>query len=255
MNLKRLAVLLCLSLAWPAPLLALDAAEIKAKLLTLGLDVPLEEVVPSEEVSGYFEARLPDGRVLYVNDTGEYLFAGEVYLLGPSEIISGTEARQARQRRALLSRLDEAEMIVFSPPPEEIKARVTIFTDIDCAYCRKLHQEMQAYNHLGIAVRYLAYPRTGRGSASWDKAVSVWCAVDRQAAMTTAKAGRQIAPLDCTEHPVAAHYALGQALGVTGTPAIVYENGILQPGYLSAQEMARRLGIHLADEVSGTGSD
>ena len=255
MNLKRLSVLLCLSLALPGPLLALDAVEIKAKLLSLGLDVPLEDVVPSEDVSGYFEVRFLDDRVIYMNDTGEYFFAGGLYLLGPGGIMTGTEARQARQGRALLNRLDEAEMIVFSPAPEEIKARVTIFTDIDCAYCRKLHREIQEYNHLGIAVRYLAYPRAGKGSVAWDKAISVWCAADRQAALSTAKAGKQIAPVHCANHPVATHYVLGQALGVTGTPAIVYEDGRLEPGYVTAQEMARRLGIQLADELSDTGSD
>ncbi len=234
--------------------LALDATEIRAKLHDIGLDIPLEDVIPSEAV-GYFEVRLSNDRILYVNDTGEYLFSGDLYLIQPNRVLNATEARQAKYRRELLTHLDESEMIVFSPPPSQVKARITVFTDIDCTYCRKLHREILEFNHRGIAVRYLAYPRTGYGSASWDKAVSVWCATDRQLALTGAKAGKTIKPLHCAEHPVEAHYALGQDFGVTGTPAIVYENGTLQSGYLPAQEMARQLGINVAEDSNKAGSE
>ena len=113
--------------------------------------------------------------------------------------------------------------------PELTKATITVFTDIDCGYCRKLHQDVPELNRLGVAVRYLAFPRAGIGSDSYDKAVSVWCADDQQKALTKAKAGKDIEMKTCV-NPVAEQYGLVDAFGVTGTPAIFYEDGTLQAG-------------------------
>ena len=134
-------------------------------------------------------------------------------------------------------------MVVFSPRPELTKATITVFTDIDCGYCRKLHQTVPELNRLGVAVRYLAYPRAGVGSASYDKAVAAWCADDPQKALTRCESRQRYRDETCA-NPVAEQYAMGDAFGVTGTPAVVYEDGTLQAGYLPAAEMARRLGIN-----------
>jgi thiol:disulfide interchange protein DsbC len=126
-------------------------------------------------------------------------------------------------------------MVIFAP--EEYDHTITVFTDIDCGYCRKLHNEIDAFMAEGIRVRYLFYPRAGLGSPSYQKAVSVWCADDRKQALTDAKAGEPLPEKSC-ENPVADHMALGEAMGVTGTPAILLENGQLVPGYVPAKRMA-----------------
>ena len=133
-------------------------------------------------------------------------------------------------------------MLVFSPPADRVKATVTVFTDIDCGYCRKLHQEVPELNRLGIAVRYLAYPRAGLGSDSYDKAVSAWCADNPRLALTEAKLGNEIETRTCA-NPVAGHMNLGAQFGVNGTPAVFYEDGTLQNGYMPALDMAERLGL------------
>ena len=122
------------------------------------------------------------------------------------------------------------------------KTAITVFTDIDCGYCRKLHQEVPELNRLGIEVRYLAYPRAGLESESYDKIVSAWCADDQRLALTRAKTGKKIESRDC-KNPVAQHFALGGAVGVTGTPSIIFEDGRLLPGYLPAERLAQQLGI------------
>jgi thiol:disulfide interchange protein DsbC len=126
-------------------------------------------------------------------------------------------------------------MVIFAP--EKYQHTVTIFTDIDCGYCRKLHAEVSKYNDLGIRVRYLMFPRAGQGSLAYRKAVSVLCASDRNTAMTRAKAGEEIEMKEC-DNPVDREMALGQEVGVTGTPAIFLESGDLIPGYVPADRMA-----------------
>ena len=129
-------------------------------------------------------------------------------------------------------------MIVFSP--KEVKHTISVFTDIDCGYCRKLHNEMHKYNELGIKVRYLAYPRSGPGTPSFIKAENVWCADDRQQALTDAKNGKEVKSKAC-DNPVKQEFLIGTQVGVTGTPAIFLENGQLLPGYFPAERLIKIL--------------
>ncbi len=221
----------------------LQPADVKLKLLKARPDLPIADVKTSEQIPGYYEVRMQGGMILYVNETADYFIAGDLFFVRDDGFINATEVARIDQRKKLLDTLDENEMIVFSPPPQLLKTTITVFTDIDCGYCRKLHQEVPELNRLGIAVRYLAYPRAGIGSESYNKAVSSWCASNPQLALTKAKAGQEIEQLNCA-NPVASQYALGDAFGVTGTPAIIYENGHLQSGYLPADQMAERLGIN-----------
>jgi len=138
---------------------------------------------------------------------------------------------------AAIDKLGEDSMIIFSPKNGKVKHTITVFTDIDCGYCRKLHSAIDEYNELGIRVRYLAYPRAGIGSASYDKAVAVWCAKDRKKAMTQAKNNQSVNSGKCA-NPVAEHFEMGSKIGVRGTPALVLESGQLVPGYVPPQRLA-----------------
>ena len=240
-SLKNLLILLLLSLPVQSEEAA-DIAAIEAKLRQAGPTLPIKKIEPIE-IEGYYAVYMPDGSIIYMDADAEHFFYGELFLIRGSTFVNATQRALSDERRLLLAGLDESEMLVFSPAPEKVKATITVFTDIDCGYCRKLHREVPELNKLGVAVRYLAYPRAGVGSASFDKAVSAWCAANPNTALTRAKAGEEIEQLTCA-NPVAAHYALGDQFGVTGTPAIFFEDGRLQPGYLPAQEMARRLGIN-----------
>ncbi len=176
--------------------------------------------------------------VAYVTADGRYLIQGEVYDLESLENV--TEATRAAARVEMLGAVDPAEMIVFRADGEP-KHVVTIFTDIDCGYCRQFHRDIDRVNALGIEVRYLFYPRTGPDTESWAKADKVWCADDRNAALTRAKLGGSIPDKKCGETPVAEHYELGRRVGVRGTPAMFAENGELIGGYLPPDQLLKTL--------------
>ena len=177
-----------------------------------------------------------EGRLVYLTADGRYLIQGKIIDLETRTEI--TEERLSELKMAALAEVGEDQMVIFGP--EDAKDTVTVFTDIDCGFCRKLHSEMAQYNEAGIRIRYLFYPRAGIGSESYDKAVSVWCADDRKVAMDQAKAGQEIPARTC-ENPVDEHYALGQAMRISGTPALLLEGGEMVPGYVPADKLRKAL--------------
>lgn len=181
------------------------------------------------------------GETVYVSADGRHMIGGDMYQIG-AQLVNVSEQKRTQTRRQLLGQIDESEMVVFSPPPRKVKATVTVFTDIDCGYCRKLHREIKDYNDLGIAIRYMAFPRAGLESRSYQKAVSTWCSDDPNAAMTQAKSGIDLERRVCA-NPVSTQYRLGELVGVTGTPALVLEDGTMLMGYRPPVELARTLGI------------
>ena len=185
-------------------------------------------------VDGFYEVRV-GSRVGYISTDGRFLFEGELYDLEQSRNL--TESSRAEARIDLLAGVDPGQMIVFSPKNRPVEHTITIFTDIDCGYCRQFHREIDQVNALGIEVHYLFYPRTGPATESWGKAEKVWCAGDRNTALTNAKLGGRVPDLTCTETPVADHYDLGHQVGVTGTPSIYSSGGTHIGGYLPPQQL------------------
>ena len=212
---------------------ATDAA-IKKSLKNVFPGITPGEITPSP-MAGVSEV-LIGPRLFYVSNDGKYLLQGSLIDLETRTDLS--EARRNSIRLDAVNDLGEKNMIIF--PAKNSKHTISVFTDIDCGYCRKLHSEIDQYNAKGITVRYLAFPRAGIGSPSYDKAVSVWCEKDRQAAMTRSKSGETLPKASC-ENPVKAEYELGQMLGVNGTPALILDDGTLLPGYVPASKLVRVL--------------
>jgi thiol:disulfide interchange protein DsbC len=217
-----------------------DGDALVAKLTALRPDIPIERVSPSP-LPGIYQLELTGGTVFYGTEDGRYLFAGDLYELGDDDLINLAEQGRVKKRQALMAAVDAKDTVVF-PAGGERKAVISVFTDVDCGYCQKLHREVPRLNELGVEVRYLAYPRAGIGSRSYQKIVSAWCAEDPNSAITALKSGQEIPDIDCA-NPVAAQYELGQDVGVSGTPAIVLEDGRLLPGYLPADQLAQAIGI------------
>ena len=213
-----------------SPLLAGAEADIKARLGKLLPEYKIDSI-DKTPVPGLFEVVM-GAQVIYVSGDGKYMIQGRLIDLAKREDL--TEPRRAAARKAAVDNVGEDTMVVFGP--DKYDHTVTIFTDIDCGYCRKLHREIESYGDEGVRVRYVFYPRAGVGSESFKKAVSVWCADDRQQAMTDAKSGIAVEPKDCG-NPVKDHMALGETLGVTGTPAILLESGDMVPGYVPAKRL------------------
>ncbi len=188
---------------------------------------------------GLYEVSVQNGQSVYVSRDAKFLIPGDLYESKEEGLVNLGEARRNVVRRDRIAALDEKDMIVFAPEGER-KATLTVFTDVDCPYCRKLHAEIEALNSYGIAVRYLAFPRTGLNTEIATKMISTWCAEDRNAMMTSAKRGGDVPAVDC-DSPVEEQYQLGREVGVTGTPALVFDDGTIMPGYVEAPTLAKYL--------------
>lgn len=218
------------------PLLAAEPAQPDLSRLQSLLGEEKPDSVKPTAIPGLYEVMLKS-KIVYLSQDGRFVIQGD--LIDLKERTNLTEARLDTQRSKALAAIGEDQMVVFAPT-EPAKHTITVFTDIDCGYCRKFHQEIADYNRNGIKVRYLMYPRAGIGSDSYDKAVAVWCSPDRRDAITRAKKGEAIEQKSCS-NPVKEQYELGQALGVRGTPTIILEDGQLIPGYVPAARLAAML--------------
>ena len=215
-------------------------ALIRERLIAARPDIPILDIQPAQ-IPGFYDVYLPAGQVLHFTADGKFFYTGDLYGV-TDELVNLTESSRSGQRKEEIDNIDESQMVIFSPPEGRVKATVTVFTDIDCVFCRKLHNEVPELNRLGIAVRYLAYPRSGPDTPSYDKLVSAWCAENPKLALTRAKAGQDVPEATCP-NPVAAQYELGGRLGINSTPSLVYEDGTLARGYMPAADLAKALGI------------
>lgn len=192
--------------------------------------------VSESPVTGLYEVTVGP-QLFYVSADGRYLMQGTIIDLDTKQNI--TEPRKGEARLNAIDEVGEENMVVFTP--EKVEHTVTVFTDIECGYCRKLHREIDQYLDEGIKIRYLMYPRAGVGSSAYEKAVSVWCSSDRNTWLTRAKQGEEVPHKEC-DNPVREQMLLGQLLGIQGTPALVTDSGQLIPGYVPAKRLASMLG-------------
>ena len=197
--------------------------------------------IEASPIPGLRTVQLQEGVTLYVTEDGSHAIAGVLYLLTEDGPVDPAESRRAERRLALLSDIPLEQMIVFAPEGES-RAVLNVFTDPDCGYCRKLHAEVPELNAFGVEVRYLAFPRTGIGSETYDSMVSAWCADDPRDAITTLKRGNTI-PSNTCDNPVAEQYEIGMRLSVRGTPTMITGEGKLIGGYVPAAELAQGLGL------------
>ncbi|HAJ75755.1 MAG TPA: protein-disulfide isomerase [Gammaproteobacteria bacterium] len=188
-----------------------------------------------------FEIELNTGEMLYSDVSGDYLFAGDMYQTTNSGLMNLSAGTRQVRTLEKIAAIPEDQMIIFTPETD-IKASLTVFTDVDCTYCRALHREMDTMLEKGIQVRYLAYPRGGENADSYQKMISVWCSEDRHKSITQAKNGQNLPEMEC-ETPILTHYALGNELGITGTPALIFPDGRLIPGFVEADQLATMLQI------------
>lgn len=219
---------------------AAEPAEVKGDIRAeLAKKIPgaSADDVSASPVPGLYEINV-GGVTGYITADGKHLVIGDMYEVATRTNI--TESRRAALRIKDVASIKDADTIVFGPKGPA-RHTITVFTDVDCGYCRKLHAEMADYNKLGIRVRYAAYPRSGPGTDSWNKMESVWCAKDRRDAMTRAKQGESPVASKCGNNVVANQFKLGEKLGVNGTPAIMTEDGDYIGGYLPPAKMLEQL--------------
>jgi thiol:disulfide interchange protein DsbC len=198
------------------------------------VDVKVEDVRKSP-VEGIYEVTRGAEVSYATSDARYFIVGGDLYDVDTDANI--TENRRRGIRSRLIETVPESEMLVFSP--KDPKYTITVFTDIDCGYCRRMHSQMAEYNRLGIRVRYLFFPRSGPDTDSWHKAENVWCSANRNDALTRAKHGEDVKAPNCPSTIVARDYELARKLGVDGTPAVFLSSGEMLPGYLPPAQLMR----------------
>ena len=233
---RTLATLLALPLGFAVA--AASAQELTKEELASRLNGITAADITDAPIPGMYEVAV-GANVAYVTKDGRYIVRGDIIDVETSANVS--EETRARARATMLGSVDPASMIVFKPANGAVKHTITIFTDVDCGYCRQFHREIDKVTALGIEVHYLFYPRTGPNTESWTKADEVWCAAERNSALTRAKLGGSLPDAPACSTPVADHFELGQRIGVRGTPAIFNEAGDLIGGYLPPATLAKVL--------------
>jgi len=211
-----------------------DIATVRSAVAKALPDVVIDSVSASP-ISGLYEVMV-GSQIVYVTGDGRYFVDGRIVDLKTREDL--TEPRLAMVRKATVNAVSEKDMVIFAPAKYD--HTITVFTDIDCPYCAKMHSQIGQYEAEGIRVRYLFYPRAGAHSSSYDEAVSVWCSDDRNQALTDAKAGKKIPAKTC-DNPVDEHMAVARKVGINGTPAIMLESGDMIPGYVEPKRLAQMI--------------
>ena len=197
------------------------------------------EKIEESSFPNIYKVYYGDIQPLYVSKSGKYFLYGDMFEINSSEIINLTALDIKKQRISLMKEINKDELISFSSDDETYS--VTVFTDVDCGYCRKLHNEIKAYNKLGISINYAAFPRSGIGTEAFTKMVGAWCSTNPKKSITYLKDGKKLDLNICDSQPVSKHYAIGKKIGITGTPAIISSEGELFPGYYSPQDLLDKL--------------
>jgi thiol:disulfide interchange protein DsbC len=198
--------------------------------------------VQNSELPGLYRVQIDQGPMVYATATGEFFIVGDLYTVGTAGLVNLAEQQRSDDRREAVAKVPMEQKIVFAAEGET-RGFITVFTDVSCFYCQKLHKEVPELNRRGVEVRYLAYPRQGIGSPGFRQLASAWCADDRQETLTQFKNRESLKENVCPGNPIAEQFALGQQLGVRGTPAIITETGEMIPGYRSADDLIEIIGL------------
>mgnify|MGYP001316554881 FL=1 len=208
----------------------------------------LSQIIPAEleidsiqrsEVENFYEIELSDNSFFYVEENAQYLFLGDIYKLGENELINISQQKKFSSSQEMLKKINPESLISFTP--ELIKYKIYVFTDVDCGFCRKFHNQIGAYLNEGIQINYLAFPRSGVESETYKKMTTAWCSDDRQKVLTGLKNDEVFDQIDCVDNPIKEHYQLAKSIDIQGTPTIISSTGLTIPGFIEAKEIVEYL--------------
>lgn len=197
------------------------------------------ESIALSPLKGMYEV-LTDGGVIYANNDASYFVYGQLFETKNNIPVNLTERTLAKRNKAMFDKSILKEDLIVYPAKNE-KHVVNVFTDTSCGYCVKLHSEMKDYNALGITVRYIPFPRSGERSANLEQMSAIWCADDKIKAMDLAKAGKFNEKSNKCTDKVLKYMKVGNSMGVSGTPAILLEDGTILSGYMPAKQLISAL--------------
>ena len=197
------------------------------------------ELIEPSPIPGIYAVYYGDLQPIYVTQDGSFFIYGDIYKININSISNITEKSVAERRKLILQNIPSEELISFKSSNEQFS--VIVFTDVDCGYCRKLHNQIDEYNSLGISINYAAFPRSGIGTSAFTKMVGAWCSDNPKDSMTKLKNNLTLDISFCENQPVSKQYIIGKKLGVDGTPSVFSMDGEMFPGYIEPEELLLRL--------------
>ena len=204
--------------------------------------IPIElniDSIKESQLPNFYEVILSDGSFFYVEKGGQYLVLGDIFKIKNEELVNLSREKNYSKAKDMLQKIDEKSLIKFSP--KEIKYKVYVFTDVDCGFCRKFHNQISSYLDQGIQVNYLAFPRSGTDSDTYKKMTIAWCSLNRQEVLTGLKKDKDFEQIDCEDNPIKTHFELAKSIDIQGTPTIISQSGFTIPGYIEAKELIEYL--------------
>ena len=195
--------------------------------------------IKESQLPNFYEVILSDGSFFYVEKGGQYLVLGDILKIKNEELVNLSREKNYSKAKDMLQKIDEKSLIKFSP--KEIKYKVYVFTDVDCGFCRKFHNQISSYLDQGIQVNYLAFPRSGIDSDTYKKMSIAWCSLNRQEVLTGLKKDKDFEQIDCEDNPIKTHFELAKSIDIQGTPTIISQSGFTIPGYIEAKELLEYL--------------
>jgi thiol:disulfide interchange protein DsbC len=234
-------------LLFPLALLIFSCSEVKKDSSAL-IEEKLSKIIPIElsvnsikksEIQNFYEVELSDQSFFYIEENAEYLFLGDIYQIGQNKLINISQEKKFESSKEMIKKINPSSLITFSP--KNIKYQVYVFTDVDCGFCRKFHNQISAYLDEGIEINYLAFPRAGIDSDTYNKMVTAWCSKDQHAVLTGLKKDQIFDEVKCKNNPIKDHYALAKSINIEGTPTIVSSTGLTIPGFIEAKELVEYL--------------
>jgi thiol:disulfide interchange protein DsbC len=213
--------------------------QIKDSLKNILPDGAIIESIELSPIPDIFAVYYGDIQPIYVTKDGSFFIFGDIYKINNNSISNVTEDNIAERRKFILNKIPSDELISFKSDNEQFS--LIVFTDVDCGYCRKLHNQIEEYNELGISINYAAFPRSGMGTSAFSKMVGAWCSNNPKDSITKLKNNKNLDLSFCDTQPVSKQYIIGQKLGVNGTPAIFSKDGVMFSGYVEPKELLLRL--------------
>ena len=213
--------------------------QIKDSLKNILPDGAIIESIELSPIPDIFAVYYGDIQPIYVTKDGTFFIFGDIYKINNNSISNVTEDNIAERRKFILNKIPSDELISFKSDNEQFS--LIVFTDVDCGYCRKLHNQIEEYNELGISINYAAFPRSGMGTSAFSKMVGAWCSNNPKDSITKLKNNKNLDLSFCDTQPVSKQYIIGQKLGVNGTPAIFSKDGVMFSGYVEPKELLLRL--------------
>ena len=185
-----------------------------------------------------------EGVPFLLSDDGQYITDGEISVIENGQFIGLDGNFERLKNQSVFATLDESQLINYPATGTE-KAIIYVATDVNCPYCRRLHQQLPMLNAKGVTVKTIGYPIY---EESPEQMRAIWCQGNeesRRKALDKAMLQGKMtpAPASCKVNNIKPNREKAAGLAVMATPAIYREDGVLFQASFESPEFLEFLGV------------